>query len=263
MKKLVFVIIVLIGIMSSQLIHADESCGTASGIYHGTSYAITCKSGRQIKCDQVLSDQGMGWKCDCDEHDGCKGAWDSEIDQASKISCCSAENQIPVAGGSNVKSTEPVKSEKLTPAELRELKKATGLMNKGGEAFVVKTFFEMKNKYSFAFDSMMVKQVAEGVKNPNLTNTAASLTLLCIMLDLRFNDEMSCATTREEVKTIKDYKVIVNLYYNTLANYIKTLTLNGIPQAQFNRMKDDFFNRSIPLTKKLYLTSPEREHCQR
>ena len=278
MKKLVFVIVVLIGIMSSQLIYAEESCGVANAkINASISCIINCKNGRQFKCDSVLSDEGIGWQCECDEHGTCKGRRNSDINEAAQISCCSAENQTPVSEESNIKSEEKVKltkkikktkiepltydrkaAEKIVNAFFADLDKAatSGPLGLGG------------SKLADIMISRDITQIAEK-GGLDLLGGAALYTLF----ELHINDELSCAVTVQEAKELKDVKEAAYMAGGAaMMNFLRDPTNS----PNFNRegtatpeqieiwkkLCDNTLYQTIPLIKKLYLNNPNRKYCR-
>ena len=91
MKKLVFVTIVLIGVMSTQLIYADE-CGVASAKPDSQyRWSVECIGGQRFSCHKTSGNEGVGvgWTCECDTGN-CKGEWNPDIKVAAKTSCCSS-----------------------------------------------------------------------------------------------------------------------------------------------------------------------------
>jgi hypothetical protein len=274
MKKLVFVIIVLIGIMSSQLIRAEESCGVATVKVSSYSAIIKCKSGRQFSCDSVGGEDGTGWECECD-NGPCRGKWNSDLNESAQISCCSAENQIPLSKESNTKSEE-------TAIPTKKIAKEKAMTHNQqiveGAKDVINNFFTLLDENPATFDVQMAgaipKMLEQGVKSNNLETLLRNILAAAAnytIFELHIDDELSCALTVQESKTLKDYKIIAYISGGKIAlekmrKLPEIIADSGYkPEAvkEAKKVSDDFFNQTIPVLKKLYMENPNRKHCRR
>ncbi len=293
MKKLIFVIIVLIGIMSTQLIYAKESCGVATA-QHIRQYAwfIKCKSGRQFTCDAMGGEDGISWKCECDSGD-CKGEkYYSDINEAAQTSCCSAENRITVSKEGAVTTEEKVKSVEKKSTTVKETAKEKAER----DAVIAKTNVEwdtvnLPKMVDFFFktldeaatqggglagskgaDYMMIKIIAEthekgGKGGAEAINLVKSEFVLYNLFELHINDEISCAVTVEEAKELKDMKDVAYMSggawaTNGIRKMLDFTDDQGNP-AGLKRMKMLFKHvfESQPRIKEIYMKNPHRKHC--
>lgn len=279
MKKLVFVIVVLIGIMSSQLIYAEESCGVATAKHKGQyAWIIKCKSGRQFKCDSVGGEDGVGWECECD-NGPCKGRWNSDINEAAQISCCSSENQTPVSEESNIKSeekvklTKKIKKTKLDPLTSEQIETSKKFVN---------GFFALLDKYATSgqlglggsklSDIMISRDITQIAEKGGLDLLGGAA--LYTLFELHINDELSCAVTVQEAKELKDVKEAAYMAGGAaMMNFLRDPTNSPNFNRQgtatpeqieiWKKLCDNTLYQTIPLIKKLYLKHPDRKHCQR
>jgi hypothetical protein len=281
MKKLVFVIVVLIGIMSSQLIYAEESCGVATAQHNGQyAWIIKCKSGRQFSCDLVGSEDGTGWECECD-NGPCKGRWNFNLNEAAQTSCCSAENQTPVSEESNIKSEEKVKmTKKITKKIAKETTKLEPINIDAKKAeTIVNKFFAHLDKSATSgplglggsklSDGVIFREIVESAEKGGINLLAGAM--VYTLFELHINDELSCAVTVEEAKELKDMKDAAYAgggaaMMNFLRDPLNSPNFNQDTSPENKEAVKKSCNnvlQAIPLIKKMYMKHPDRKHCRR
>ncbi len=141
---------------------------------------------------------------------------------------------------------------------------ADTLINKGGEKQLVDIFYRTLNEHPVEFEATILQVIIEDFKTGRVSQAAVGVGWLTIF-EAYYDDKRSCAKTREEVEEITKMKTALRIGTGGQAaiNFLQTLNpgSSGKTQKEVTQMRDDYFNRSLPLMKKLYLSNQSRKHC--